>query len=220
MIEYPGLLIVGRKEKVEPDTRWLWEQLVAVSRRARGAWEHRWRDKIDRWDEWNTIACIGKWGKWHTYDFLHWDGLGDSPVPWLRARWRYTPLIDAIDPQPIPDDPPVLHGSSRVLSTEHWPIKLPGTWSKDPKSRLIEIERQLEELNIHVHPHSQTHSGVPRVLADRGYELSAPYQKGIEWGKGRAGWKLVPLTQPSRILPTGDLPKAQEWVNIDQAVAP
>ena len=218
MIEYPKVLLVGRHEVVPEDMRWIWERLVVVCGQIRHAWEHRWSDRLEAWDEWNVLACVGDWGKWDYFDCMRWEELGESPLPYLRTRWRYVPLLGIVDPQAVGADPPVLHGSSRLLDSKHWPVKLPGTWSHDPKTRLEEIERKLDKLSLPNDSGAQTRRGAAECLRQRGYELVSPRARGVEWMNNTASWQLReirdrpdPAAQVTDVVP--------RWTTLHEAVA-
>lgn len=218
MIEYPKVLLVGRHEVVPDDMRWVWEYLVGVCGHIRSAWEHRWSDEIAAWDDWNVLACVGDWGKWTYFDCMRWEELGSSPIPYLGARWRYVPLLGIVDPQPTGNDPPVLYGSSRLLNSRHWPVKLPGTWAKDPRTRLEEIERKIDQLSLPSDVGAQTRAGAAHSLRLRGYELAAPETKGVEWQNNTASWQLREIRdRPDPSAPVTDaLPR---WSTLHEAVA-
>ena len=217
MIEHPNLLLVGRREFASEQNRWLFERLLDMCERIRDAWQTRWPDRIAEWDEWNVLAAIGPWGRWDFFDLLTWENLGTSPVPHLVRRWRYVPMIGLIDPADVGADPPILYDSSRVLNIQDWPVKLAGTWKKNPKIRLEAAEKELRDLSLHLDPSAQTQAGVNAALRLRGLELVPPLSKqGVE-ERGVARWRVRPVKKP-RTEPTRSARLPVPWNTLHEGL--
>ena len=214
MMEWRGSTLVGRHEPLKDESPFLWSVVLRVNMACQATWARQNVDDPDGWDAWNVMACVGTWGRWHSYDLLELKGLGTHPTPHVACRWRFDQRSATLTELEVPADPPVVHLTSALLHNSTWPVRLRGTLGLDPKSRLQEIERHLDELCLPADAWAQTRSGVGRVLAMRRLELVPPMTVTTEGEPASASWTLRPLSRPS----PGS--RQREWRTLQDARSP
>jgi hypothetical protein len=164
--ESPHLVLIGRHEEATVDTELVRAFTDPYRAQAERAWRERWPDRIDAWNDWHVQAMIGSFGAWTYVDFLRYDGFGRSYTPVLVERLRFVPRLGLIDPYTVTaPDPPILHGSWRLLPEGGLPEK--GRGWRDRSSRrehLRSIDRKLRRLGAFDHPDAGTRDGWKRVL--------------------------------------------------------
>jgi hypothetical protein len=173
MIENADWVRVGRDEVPTESTRPIFERLAALRDRAHPAWVDRYPDMRDLWPKWQTMGAVGPYGRWHTIDFETWGGFGRDLAPVLQERIRYVVARDQADMVPAPLDPPMLHESSRVLTS----AALIRMFNYSPKfansalDRLKNGERMLRGEGLLNPFHAQTRSAWMRLLSCQGFRV-------------------------------------------------
>ena len=198
MMDLGKVVLVGRHERANEDMKWLWEIFAAFQTRARAAMQSRWPDKIDAWDRWNVMALVQRtadsYGVIDFVEFHTYENLGLHPAPWMTERWRFVPMINHMDPEKIPSDPPVLHHSSRVLDRDRPPTSLshipaherPGVWD-----RIKQAEMDLDREGVYALPNAGTKEGLKSALAFRNLRMVSD----------KAGTFLVEPLPPDEMAP-------------------
>ncbi len=177
-------LLAGRLEQSPTNYRWAWDILSQYQ-----ALAQHFRRRLASWDEfwphWNVVGLQTG----HYVDFMRYEELGRHPAPWLTTWWRYDVNRVKMREVCVPTDPPVLHGSTRLVDTTNSPAdlgQLPGREHEGVWQRVRAVEEQMRRLNVLGDWRSQTREGLETVLQRRGWALAPD---------DNLTYKLVPWTR-------------------------
>lgn len=128
------------------------------------------------YENWNVFGLMGPVGRWRSFEWQTWEGLGRLTAPVLRTVIRYDRSSGEVELVRLSGpDVPVMHGSSRLLGP------LPSDASAVSlavRQRLLWVERRIEERSLLGHPWANTRRSWA-VLAAR-ENLPEDCEKGVE----------------------------------------
>ena len=251
----PNVTLIGRLERVvEPGERFAVERVAAVVSLAHQRFvsvvEGRgesWRGPLTPgradpaevklsseerfWGAWNVIACVGPWGRWSLYALLRVPDLGVHPAPAVTEQWVISPGQGSLRELAVPTgvNAPLVHQTTRLISPEHWPISsVKSAYAAKAYESLLEDERLIEDLMLHVRTDTQTVGGLERALRRESLRLVLPPSPGAT--QQFRTWRLLKEKLPGEValdhamiegvfdqVPSeSDLDRP--WVNLDGAL--
>jgi hypothetical protein len=182
------------------------------------------------WTNWNVVACVGSWGKWHTYMLMYFPELGVHPAPSIQNQWAFTisgpKLVRvAVD---VDARAPVIYETSRLISAEKWPIEgVKEEYALRALEGILQVERHIETLGLTSRLDTRTAGGLRAALDRDGLRLELPKASGGAHAKFRT-YELVQYPKPGqtklngvRMVETdasslGD--DAPRWANLNEAL--
>lgn len=182
------------------------------------------------WTHWNVVACVGPWGKWHTYTLMYLPELGVHPAPSIQNQWAFTPSGSKVERVPVEVDAraPIIHQTSRLISAEKWPIEgVKEGYARRALEGILQLERHLQTLGVDSRPDTRTVGGLRSALDMDGLRLELPKASGgahakfrtyelVQYPKsGQTKLKGVRMVEADASSMGDDAPR---WANLNEAL--